>query len=65
MDGSGYSPAEAQIKHDCERVGHAASQHRPIVESYRRKMAFLGQGEFKGKVYSMSGYTREVLGGPP
>lgn len=65
MDGSGYSPAEAQIEHDCARVGAAESQSAPIVESYKRKMASLAKGEFKDKVYSMSGFTREVLGGPP
>ena len=65
MDGSGYSPAEAQIKHDCARIGHASAQKLNIVEGYKRKMARLAEGEFKGKVFSMSGYTRAVLGGPP
>jgi hypothetical protein len=65
LDGSGYSPAEAQIAHDCTRVGHAGSQRAPIVESYKRKFAALAAGEFKGKVFSMSGFTRALLGGPP
>jgi hypothetical protein len=65
MDGSGYSPAEARIAHDCARIGHAASQQLNIVEGYRRKMTRLAEGEFKGKVFSMSGFTRAVLGGPP
>lgn len=65
MDGSGYSPAEAKIKHDCARIGDRGAQMAPIIESYKRKMALLAKGEFRGKVYSMSGFTRAVLGQPP
>lgn len=65
LDGSGYAPQEAQIGHNgCARLGYSENQNLPIVESYKRKMAKLAEGEFKGKVFSMSGYTRRVLGSP-
>lgn len=64
LDGSGYAPAEAKIAHDCFRVGDPTKQNAPIVESYKRKMAKLAEGEFKGRVFSMSGYTRALLGAP-
>lgn len=68
MDSSGYFPGEsvlgAQIGHDCHRIGHPdKATHRSIV-GYRDKFARLAAGEFAGRVFSMSGYTREKLGAP-
>ena len=67
MDGSGYDLNEAVVPHDraCARVGHAAAQGKRMVLSYQEKMASLAATVFKGKVFSMSGYTREHLGSPP
>lgn len=67
MDGSGYAPNEAVVPHDrsCARVGHAAAQGKRMILSYREKMISLARTTFKGKVFSMSGFTREHLGAPP
>lgn len=67
LDNSGYSFDEAKVKHDagCKRVGDKQwDQHKTILR-YRAAMAKLAEGEFKGKVFSMSGYSRQVLGHPP
>lgn len=75
LDGSGYFPGESQkghhIPHDCRRVGEADQQENSTIISYRNKFRRLhdgikGQpGPFKGRVFSMSGFTRDVLGAPP
>lgn len=62
MDGSGYALGEANIKHDCLRVGDASSQNRRIIKMYREKFKKLADGEFRNKVWSMSGFTRDCLG---
>ncbi len=41
------------------------AQESKIVKSYRTRFRQLAEGEFKGWVYSMSGFTREILGYPP
>ena len=41
------------------------AQETRIVKAYRTRFKELAEGEFKGWVFSMSGYTREVLGYPP
>jgi hypothetical protein len=70
MDGSGYFPGEsvtgATIKHDpgCQRVGDPTKQDRTIIRRYRDTMAKLAQTTFKGRVFSMSGFTRDCLGEP-
>lgn len=68
MDGSGYFPGESvagvQIKHDCRRVGDAAQQNHRTIVGYRDKFARLAKTEFAGRVFSMSGFTRECLGSP-
>lgn len=66
LDASGYSFDEARVKHEagCKRVGDKQwDQHKTILR-YRAAMAKLAEGEFRGKVFSMSGYTRQVLGAP-
>lgn len=67
MDGSGYFPGESngipQLR-ACQRIGDPAKQTASTIRRYKTRMAELAAGEFKGKVYSMSGWTREVLGAP-
>ena len=41
------------------------AQETRIVKSYRERFKQLAEGEFKGWVFSMSGYTRDILGHPP
>lgn len=68
MDGTGYFPGESvagqTIKHDCRRVGDASQQNHRTIVGYRDKFARLAKTEFAGKVFSMSGFTRECLGSP-
>ena len=40
-------------------------QETKIIRLYRARLKELAQGEFKGKVFSMSGFTKEQLGEPP
>lgn len=67
MDGSGYSFEEAQVSQDksCLRIGDPARQEFRAVNSYREHLSALAQTEFKGKVFSMGGYTQQQLGKPP
>ena len=67
MDGSGYDPNEAVVKHDasCARVGDPTKQDRRMIKSYHEKMVALAKTTFKGKVFSMSGFTSMHLGLPP
>lgn len=70
MDGSGYFPGEsvigAPIAHEaaCQRIGDPTKQRASTIRRYRDTMARLAKTTFKGKVFSMSGFTREVLGAP-
>ena len=67
MDGSGYFPGESegigQLR-ACQRIGDPAKQQAATIRRYRERMAELARGVFKGRVFSMSGYTRQVLGAP-
>lgn len=67
MDGSGYFPGEStgipQLR-ACQRVGDPAKQQASTIRRYRERMLELAAGEFKDKVFSMSGFTRELLGAP-
>ena len=75
MDQPGYFPGEAKVQQhrSCQRIGdHGIAfglgipvQETRIVNGYREKMKILAEGEFKGRVFSMSGFTRKVLGPPP
>jgi hypothetical protein len=69
----GYFPGEAKVPQHimCERVGdHGMSrvgipvQDTRIVKAYRSRFKELAEGEFKGRVFSMSGFTRDCLGEP-
>lgn len=62
---AGYWEGEAKVPHDCARFNTPGNPRR-VITRYRDKMAFLAKQEpFKSKVFSMSGYSRSVLGGPP
>lgn len=62
IDASGYTPGEsAGIAHSCDRIGLGQGR---MYDNYRRTFAVRAIGEGKG-VYSMSGYSRELLGYPP
>lgn len=67
MDGSGYFPGESkgipQLK-ACQRIGDPTKQQASTIRRYKERMAELAAGEFKDRVFSMSGWTREVLGAP-
>lgn len=71
----GYFPGEAKVAQhvSTQRIGdHGIAkglgipvQETRIIKAYRKRFAELAAGEFKNRVYSMSGYTRELLGAPP
>lgn len=67
MDGSGYSFEEAKVPQDaaCQRIGDSRMQDRSTIKRYRERLVSLAQTEFKGKVFSMSGFTQLHLGAPP
>lgn len=74
LDQPGYFPGEAKVPQHiaCERIGdHGTSrigipvQETRIIKGYRDKFKILADGEFKGKVWSMSGFTKQCLGLPP
>ena len=69
----GYFEGEAKVPQHimCERIGdHGMSrvgipvQETRIVKAYRSRFKELAEGEFKGRVFSMSGFTRDCLGEP-
>lgn len=74
LDQPGYFPAEAKVPQhvNCQRIGdHGIAfglgvpvQETRIIKSYRERFKQLAETEFKGKVFSMSGYTRDCLGEP-
>lgn len=81
MNQPGYFAGEAKVPQHvmCARIGdHGKSfnltksngekmdvQDTRIIKGYRANMKLLAEGEFKGKVFSMSGFTRDCLGTPP
>ena len=67
MDGSGYHPGEGTLTKDssCQRIGDPKMQERRTIKRYREQMANLARTAFLGKVFSMSGFTKKVLGAPP
>ena len=68
LDASGYFPGESikgkGIGHDCRRVGDPEQDDHRTIVNYRDKFKKLAEKEFKGRVFSMSGRTREWLGEP-
>jgi hypothetical protein len=72
MNGSGYfNPNETDYFQKkftrfgkCLRIGDPNMQHHHRIEKYRIKFAELAKTEWKGRVFSMSGFTRDCLGAP-
>lgn len=68
MDGSGYVATEAKISHICHRVGNPVNpdtgKEWRVIAGYREKFKRLADGEFKGRAFSMSGFTMACLGAP-
>lgn len=74
MNGSGYFTGEADVPQhvNCLRIGDSGMaygmqipvQEARIIKGYREKLKILAETEFKDRVFSMSGYSREVLGEP-
>lgn len=81
MNQPGYFEGEAKVPQHimCNRIGSFGKAHglfktngeqmnvqdTRIIKGYRANLKLLADGEFKGKVFSMSGFTRECLGAPP
>jgi hypothetical protein len=75
MDQPGYFEGEAKVPQhvSCQRIGDHGMAHglgipvqeTRIVKAYRSRFKQLAETEFKGRVFSMSGFTREQLGSPP
>ncbi len=81
MDQPGYFPGEAKVNQHimCLRIGDHGNafnlfrqngqplpvQDARIIKGYRANLKLLAAGEFKGRVFSMSGFTRDQLGEPP
>ena len=66
LDGSGYTFDEASVPapKTMQRIGDPAVQHAKTIKRYRDTMKRLAETEFKGRVFSMSGFSRSVLGAP-
>lgn len=70
LDGSGYAPGEAvavklvSAEQGCQRVGDERMQQRSTIRRYRDTFKRLAETEWKGKVFSMSGFSRDCLGLP-
>ena len=67
LEGSGYFPGESAgigQTRACQRIGDPTKQQAATIRRYKERMAELAAGVFKGRVFSMSGYTREILGAP-
>lgn len=67
MDDSGYfnEPETGQFKHACARLGHGERYgNNRMYHNYRA--SFKRHAEREGQnVYSMSGYSQQLLGAPP
>lgn len=60
----GYWAGEAKVPHDCPRFDTPGNPRR-VITRYRDKLEVLaGREPFKSKVFSMSGFSRQVLGYP-
>lgn len=75
LDQPGYFSGEAKVPQhiSCQRIGDYGIakglgipvQETRIIKAYRARFAELAAGEFKNRVFSMSGFTRQQLGSPP
>jgi hypothetical protein len=67
MDGSGYAPGEIDgitKEASCARIGDPKKQGAATVRRYKETMAKLAETTFKGRVFSLSGLTKQLLGEP-
>lgn len=73
MNQEGYFAGEAEVPQHimCDRIGSFGMsrygvpvQETRIIKGYREKLKVLAETEFKGRVFSMSGFTRDCLGEP-
>jgi len=73
MNQEGYFAGEAEVPQHimCDRIGSFGMsrygvpvQETRIIKGYREKLKLLAETEFKGRVFSMSGFTRDCLGEP-
>lgn len=66
LDGSGYAANEATVPQplNCLRIGDPANRGKRIIERYISDFKSLAASEFKGRVFSLSGFTRQCLGAP-
>lgn len=61
IDDSGYAPGESKgVGHSCARIGKGEGR---MYANYRRTFAVRAKGEGHN-VFSMSGYSRDLLGAP-
>lgn len=75
MDQPGYFSGEAKVPQhiSCQRIGDHGIAHglgipvqeTRIIKLYRERFKQLAQTDFRSKVFSMSGFTRDQLGEPP
>lgn len=74
MNGGGYfNPGETEkmdraswrVSGKAQRIGYDKTQNHRTIIRYRAKFAELAKTEWAGRVFSMSGWTREILGAPP
>lgn len=64
LDGSGYAKGEAiSPVTNCHRVGDPNKQAMRVIEGYRIKYKKFAD-EFRGRVFSMSGFTQQCSGAP-
>jgi hypothetical protein len=66
LQGTGYAEGEARspVLGRCHRIGDPNAQHLRVIGGYRMKYERFAN-EFRGRVFSMSGFTRECSGAPP
>ena len=64
LDASGYALGEAKSPvTNCHRVGDPAAQHFRAIHGYREKYVKFAD-QFRGQVFSMSGFTMACSGAP-
>lgn len=64
MDGSGYFVGECTQNIDCLRIGDPRLQQHRSIDGYRRKFRDKFAPRYVGRLFSMSGFTRSIVGEP-
>lgn len=64
MNGSGYFIGEATSTANCHRIGDSTKQQHRSIDGYRRKFKEKFAPLYVGRLFSMSGFTRDVVGEP-